>query len=99
MLSFKKDIPCPFCNVLIHKQSNLIWEYFKLIFFAMSWIGLVLFLMAIVFAQQIGLKTSLLVCFWYWVVVVAVFFSMIIINLVMILTNKLYLTAKKRKND
>jgi len=90
-------MPCPFCGSTIYKQTNLTWEHFKLIFFAMFWIGLVLFLMAVVFAGQIGLKTSLLICFWYWVVVVMVFFSIILLNLAAILIFKLYRMVNKRK--
>lgn len=88
--------PCPFCNAVIHKRTNLIWEHFKLIFFAMLWIGLVLFLMAIVIARQIGLKTSLIVCFWYWAVVVVVFFTIIFLNLAIIFILKFYRTVNKR---
>lgn len=94
----KRAEPCPYCNAIIHKQTNLVWDHFKSIFFAMFWIGVVLFLMAIIFAQQIGLKTSLLVCLWYWVVVVVVFFALIFLNLVAILIYKLYLAVNKRKN-
>lgn len=96
-LALRKAMMCPYCKANIYKQTNHTWEYFKLIIFSIFFIGFILFLLAIILSQQIGIKSALTICFWYWVVVIVVIFAIILLNLTLISFHKMYVIVRKEK--
>jgi len=97
--ALKKATPCPYCNINIYKQINPTWEYLKLIFFSVFLIGLIFFLLAIIFGKQVGFKSALVICFWFWIFAVGIIFSIILLNLASIFFNKIYLKIIKSKSE
>ena len=72
-------------------------EHFKLILFALLFIGVVLLCLAILFGQHIGYRTALTICFWYWIVTAAVFLGILLLNLIEILIHKMTITRQNRR--
>jgi len=97
--ALRKATPCPYCNINIYKQMNPTWEYLKLILYSMVLIGIIFFLLAIIFGQKIDLKSTLVICFWCWIIAVFVIFIIIFLNLVFIFFNKIYLKIIKNKGE
>jgi hypothetical protein len=87
---FRKFKQCPHCGVTIYRQNNPTWEYFKLIIFINVWFGVFLFLLAVIFGRQVGYKTALIICFWFWVLVVLVFLLIFVGNLTVIFLQKAF---------
>lgn len=98
-LYFRTVSSCPYCSANIFKKPHPTWGYFESIFYVMLWFGIVLFLLAIIYSRHIGFKSAIVMCFWSWLVVVVVFFSIIILNLLLICFQKIYAIAKERMNE
>ena len=96
-LALKKAMPCPYCNNNIYRLTNPTWEYFKLIIFVTFWFGLVLFLVAIIFGRVLGYESALTICFWFWVLVVIIFISIILSNLAVIFSHKVYIKFRGKQ--
>ena len=95
-LALRKAMPCPYCNTTIYKLAKPTWEYFKLIIFVTFWFGLVLFLIAIIFGRVLGYESALTICFWFWILVVVIFTSIIPSNLAIIFSHKIYIKFRGR---
>jgi hypothetical protein len=89
-LASRKAIACPHCNTSLYPQTNYTLEYFKLVIFVLFWIGLFLFLVAILFGQVLGYKSALIMCFCLWILAIAIFISIILCNLVVIILSKMF---------
>jgi len=87
---FRKFKQCPHCGVTIYRQTNPTWEYFKLISFVNIWFGVFLFLLAIIFGRQVGYKAALIICSWFWVLVVLVFLLILVGNIAVIFLQKVF---------
>lgn len=96
-LAVKKTALCPYCNINIYKQTNQTWEYFEQIFCVIFLGGFGLFLLTIIYSRQVGFKSALSICFWIWIVIVLVFFLIMLINLVLIIFNKMYVTLVNKQ--
>ncbi len=97
-LAVKKTALCPYCHINIYKQTNQTWEYFEQIFFIIFLGGFGLFLLTILYSRHVGFKSALVICFWIWIAMVLVFFLIMLINLVLIIFNKMYVAlANKQK--
>lgn len=96
-LASRKAIACPRCNTSIYPQTNYTVEYFKLIIFVIFWIGIFLFFIAILFGQVLGYESSLIICFWFWILVIVIFTSIILCNLALILFSNRVLKFRERK--
>ena len=95
----KKATSCPYCNATIYRQTNPTWEYLKLIFFSAFLIGVVFFFLAIIFGKQIDYKSTLIICFWFWLIGVGVIFSIVLLNVIFIFANKMYHKIIKSKAE
>ena len=83
----------------MEKSPKPTWDYFELLLFIVGWLGLFLFLVALIFAQHIGIFTALKVSLGYWLFIIIVFLSIILLNLLYILIKKsLRLLNKNRSN-
>ena len=98
-LALRKAMPCPYCNTTIYKLTKPTWEYFKLIIFVTFWFGLVLFLIAIIFGLVLGYESALTICFWFWILVVIIFTSIILSNLAVIFSHKIYTKFRGRQKE
>jgi hypothetical protein len=82
----------------MEKESKPTWDYFELLLFILGWLGLFLFLIALIFAHHVGLISALKVSLGFWVFIIIIFLSIIIINLLYILFQKsLQFLIKVRK--
>lgn len=97
-LALRKSKPCPHCNATIYQQTNPTWEYFKLIIFVIFWFGLFLFLLAMIFGRQVGHETALIICFWFWIIVIIVFTLIILCNLAVIFLHKIFNKIRDKKS-
>jgi hypothetical protein len=95
-LALRKAMPCPYCNAKIYRLNNPTWEYFKLIIFVTFWIGFVLFLIALIFGRALGYDWALMICFWFWILAVLIFTSIVLFNLAVILLHKIYIKLRKK---
>jgi hypothetical protein len=95
-LALRKAMSCPYCKTTIYRLENPTWEYFKLIIFVIFWFGLVLFLIAVIFGRVLGYKSALTICFWFWILVVIIFTSLILSNLAVIFSHKIYIKLRGR---
>ena len=100
-LASRKAIPCPHCHTSLYPQTNQTLEYFKLVIFVLFWIGIFLFFAAILFGQVLGYKSALIMCFCLWILVIAIFISIIFCNLVVIILSKMFskFIGKKRVRE
>jgi hypothetical protein len=57
----------------MQKKAKPTWDYFELLLFILGWLGLFLFLIALIFAHHIGFFTALKVSLGYWIFIVIVF--------------------------
>ena len=97
--ALKKAMPCPYCNITLYKHSNPTREYFKAILFVIFLIGFVLFLLAIIFGHMVGYKSAFTICFWLWVIAVAVIGAIVLVNLAFILFHKIYTGILDSKDE
>ncbi len=88
-LSRKKYKHCPYCGIRIYRLVNPTWEYYKLISFIVGWIGVFLFLLAVIFGRQVGYETALFICFWFWLLIILVFLLIIFGNFGIIILKKI----------
>ena len=95
-LALRKSKPCPHCNATIYQQTNPTWEYFKLIIFVIFWFGIFLFLLAMIFGRQVGYESALIVCFWFWIIVIIIISSIILCNLAIICFYKIYIKIRSK---
>ena len=95
-LALRKAMLCPYCNTTIYKLTKPIWEDIKLIIFVTFWFGLVLFLIGIIFGRALGYESALTICFWFWILVVIIFTSLILSNLAVIFSHKIYIKLRGR---
>ncbi len=79
---FKKNAPCPYCHRHIFKPTNHTGEYFKLVFFSIFLIGVILILLALIFGTYVGYQSALVICFWYWMIAVVMISMVVMINLI-----------------
>ncbi len=86
----KKYKQCPYCRIRIYRPINPTWEYFKLITFVVTWFGVFLFLLAVIFGRQVGYETALIICFWFWLMIVMVFLVIVLGNLGMIFVQRIF---------
>ena len=98
-LALRKAMPCPYCNTTIYMLTKPTWEYFKLIIFVTCWFGLVLFLIAIIFGRALGYESAFTICFWFWILVVIIFTSIILSNLAVIFSHKIYIKFRGRQKE
>jgi len=74
-------------------------DYFKLVLFVIGWMELFLLLFGLLFGGVLGYKNALTVCFWFGVLLLAVFLSIILANLLWIGILELYDRILRKKND
>ena len=96
-LVFKKAMSCPYCDANIYRLTNPTWEYFKLIIFVIFWFGIFLFLLAMIFGRQVGYKSALIVCFWFWIIVITVISLIILCNLAIIFFYRMYIKIRAKR--
>jgi hypothetical protein len=83
----------------VGKEAKPTWDYFELLIFILGWIGLFLFLIAVIFAHHIGFLTALKVSLGYWIFIIIVFCSILFINLLYILLKKTIRLLKREDNQ
>jgi len=88
-LALRKPMPCPHCNAAINQQTNPTWEHFKFIIFVIFWLGLILFLIALLFGRQVGYESALKICFWLWIILIVVFVLIVLCDLAVIFLRKI----------
>jgi hypothetical protein len=81
----------------MEKESKPTWDYFELLLFILGWMGLFLFLIALIFAHHVGLISALKVSLGYWLFIITIFISIIIINLLYLLLKKSIRFIKRKK--
>jgi hypothetical protein len=81
----------------MEKEAKPNWDYFELLIFIICWIGLFLFLIAVVFAHHIGFISALKVSLGYWLFIIIVFMAIICLNLLYLLLKKTFQFIKKNK--
>jgi len=86
----KRVQPCPYCKTSLYRPHYPTWAYFKDILFVIFLIGVIFFLLAIIFGTVVGYQTALVICFWFWVIAVAVIGAIILTNILSILLYKYY---------
>jgi hypothetical protein len=74
-------------------------DYFELLVFILGWLGLFLFLIALLFAHHIGFFTALKVSLGYWLFIVIVFAAILLLNLLYIMGKKTVYMIKKFNAD
>jgi hypothetical protein len=74
----------------MERESKPTWDYFGLLFFILAWMGLFLFLIALVFAHHVGFISALKVSLGYWIFIIVVFLCIIILNLIYLLIKKTF---------
>ena len=82
--------PCPYCKTSLHRPHDPTWAYFKDILCVIFLIGVILFLLAIIFGTVLGYQTAFVISFWFWVVAAAVVSTIVVVNLICILIPRLY---------
>ncbi|MCK4558673.1 MAG: hypothetical protein KAV45_02745 [Calditrichia bacterium] len=82
----------------MEKEYKPTWDYFELLLFILGWLGLFLFLMALIFAHHVGLISALKVSLGYWVFIVIIFISIFFINMLYLLLQKTLQFIKRVKN-
>jgi hypothetical protein len=81
----------------LKKESNPTGDYFKLLLFVLFLIELVLFFMAIIFGRIFGYDLGLTACFWLGVIIAACYALIVLSNVLVIGSCKLfYITIKKK---
>jgi len=80
----------------MEKQSKPTWDYFELLLFILGWLGLFLFLIALIFGRHVGFISALKVSLGYWIFIFIVFLFIIILNLSYLLLKKIHKIIKKR---
>jgi hypothetical protein len=93
----RKAATCPYCRTALYAKENPTREYFKLIFFTLFFFGLALFLMAMIFSRQVGFKSAVIICFWFWIIIIAVFLSTILLNWAVIGFKRVYFGEVKKR--
>jgi hypothetical protein len=83
----------------MEKEYKPTWDYFELLLFILGWLGLFLFLIALIFAHHVGLISALKVSLGYWVFIVIIFISIIFINMLYLLLRKTLRYLKRNRND
>lgn len=82
----------------MEKEYKPTWDYFELLLFILGWLGLFLFLMALIFAHHVGLISALKVSLGYWVFIIIIFISIFFINMLYLLLQKTLQFIKRVKN-
>jgi len=81
----------------MEKEYKPTWDYFELLLFILGWLGLFLFLIALIFAHHVGLISALKVSLGYWVFIIIIFISIIFINMLYLLFRKTLQLIKEKK--
>ncbi len=81
----------------MEKEYTPTWDYFELLLFILGWLGLFLFLIALIFAHHVGLISALKVSFGYWVFIIIIFISIIFINMLYLFFRKTLQLIKEKK--
>jgi len=81
----------------MEKESKPTWDYFELLLFILGWLGLFLFLIALIFAHHVGFFSALQVSLGYWIFIIIIFIAIIILNLLYILLQKILQHVRKVK--
>jgi len=81
----------------MEKEYKPTWDYFELLLFILGWMGLFLFLIALIFAHHVGLISALKVSLGYWVFIIIIFISIIFINMLYLLFRKTLQLIKEKK--
>jgi len=83
----------------MEKEAKPTWDYFELLLFILSWLGIFLLLVALIFAHHVGLISALKVSLGYWIFVIVIFVLIITINLIYLLVQKTLRMFKKSNNS
>jgi hypothetical protein len=83
----------------MEKESKPTWDYFELLLFILGWLGVFLLLVALIFAHHVGLINALKVSLGYWVFIIVIFVSLILINLIYLLIQKTLRMFKNNNNS
>ena len=98
-LIFKHVVTCPYCKATIYIKTNRTWEYYEEFLFVFFGVGFILLLLAIIFGRHIGFKSALTTCFYFWLIVAAVFFTIFSLNLIYVFSKRLLKMSKNNKNQ
>ncbi len=82
----------------MEKEYKPTWDYFELLLFILGWLGLFLFLIALIFAHHVGLISALKVSLGYWIFIIIIFISIIFINMLYLLFQKTRRYLKRNRN-
>lgn len=88
---------CPHCGSTIYGQSSGSLDYFKLVAFVLLWFGLFLFGLATVFGRVAGFRTTYILAFFFWMVVVALFAAILATNGLILALSKFLHRVSARK--
>ena len=80
----------------MEKESKPTRDYFELLLFILGWLGLFLFLIALIFGRHVGFISALKVSLGYWIFIIIVFLLIIILNLSYLLFQKIRQIINKR---
>lgn len=90
---------CPHCGSTIYGQSSGSLDYFKLVAFVLLWFGLFLCGLATVFGRVAGFRTTYILAFTFWIVVVALFVAILATNGLILALSKFLHRALPRKRQ
>jgi len=84
---------------VLKKETNPTWGYFKLLLYVLFLIELVLFFIAIIFGRLLGYKLALTACFWLGVIVAACYALIVLLNVLAIISHKLFRMTIKKEGE
>ena len=83
----------------LKKETNPTWDYFKLLLFVLFLIELVLFFTAIIFGRVLGYKLALTACFWLGVIMAACYALIVLSNVLVIASHRLFRMIIKKEGE
>ncbi|WP_054695564.1 hypothetical protein [Geotalea toluenoxydans] len=90
---------CPHCGSTVYGQSSGSLDYFKLVASVLLWFGLFLLGLATVFGRVAGFRTSYILAFSFWIVIVALFAAILATNSLILVFSKFLHRALPRKRQ
>ena len=81
------------------KDRNPTWDYFKLLLFVLFLIELVLFFIALIFGRVLGYDLALTACFWLGITIAACYALIVLVNVLVIVSHRLFRMIIKKEGE
>ena len=85
-------------RIILEREYRPYRDYFTLIIYLLVWIGLFLGLTALIFASHIGFVKALKVSLVYWLFIIIVFVSILMLNLIYMIVKRILLLIKGHRH-